>query len=333
MSYPKVSVVTITYGHEKYIIETLQGVLMQQFDGPVEFIIANDNSPDETDEVVKNYFRENSIPANFEIKYTKHEINKGIVPNFVWVFEQTNGKYIAFCEGDDYWTDPLKLQKQVDFLEAHEDYGMVHTQTNYTTVTTGEEKLSATNRSKNSFQDLVYKNCIATLTTCMRSDLAMHYMAEVKPIEKNWVAGDLPMWLWFSLHSKIHHIADVTTMYRVIPGSASNTNSSSKYLDFVKSRRSIKEYFIKNYAANNVLLQFVAEDFYKDAKFHALKLRDKSTINEMGNYFYSKKNKKIGSYYLLMMNKLIDYPLLYQFGFNAYRVYYKFIKKHRKYEF
>ena len=119
---PKVSVVTITYGHEKYITETLDGVLMQQYDGPVEFIIANDNSPDATDEVVKKYFLENPAPSNFEIKYTKHETNKGMMPNFIWALEQATGEYIALCEGDDYWTDPLKLQKQVEFLESNPDF-------------------------------------------------------------------------------------------------------------------------------------------------------------------------------------------------------------------
>lgn len=121
---PKVSVVTITYGHEKYITETLDGVLMQQYQGPVEFIIANDNSPDATDEVVKKYFSENPAPENFEIKYTKHDTNKGMMPNFIWALEQATGEYIALCEGDDYWIDPLKLQKQVDFLESNPNYVM-----------------------------------------------------------------------------------------------------------------------------------------------------------------------------------------------------------------
>ena len=116
---PKVSVVTITYGHEKYITETLDGVLMQQYDGPVEFIIANDNSPDATDQVVKKYFLEKPAPSNFEIKYTKHDTNIGAMSNFLWAMEQTTGKYIALCEGDDYWTDPLKLQKQVTALESN----------------------------------------------------------------------------------------------------------------------------------------------------------------------------------------------------------------------
>ena len=135
---PKVSVVTITYGHEKYIAETLDGILMQQYDGPVEFIIANDNSPDATDEVVKKYFLENPAPSNFEIKYTKHETNKGMMPNFIWALEQATGKYIALCEGDDYWTDPLKLQKQVDFLESHPDYSVTFHRCKHYNVETHE---------------------------------------------------------------------------------------------------------------------------------------------------------------------------------------------------
>lgn len=117
---PKVSVVTITYGHEKYITETLDGVLMQQYDGPVEFIIANDNSPDATDEVVKKYFLENPAPSNFEIKYTKHETNKGMMPNFIWALEQATGEYIALCEGDDYWIAPNKLSDQIKFMLQHD---------------------------------------------------------------------------------------------------------------------------------------------------------------------------------------------------------------------
>lgn len=124
-SKPKVSVVTITYAHEKYIEDTLRGVLMQQYDGPIEFIIANDNSPDQTDEVVKKFFDTHPIPENIEIKYTRHSNNVGVSKNFIWAIEQASGKYVALCEGDDYWTDPLKLSKQVNLLEDNNNYVIV----------------------------------------------------------------------------------------------------------------------------------------------------------------------------------------------------------------
>lgn len=122
IDYPKISVVTITYGHENFIEQTLDGVFMQDYKGEIEFIISNDHSPDATDRVIKDYLSVKEIPINFTIKYTQHEVNKGMMTNFIWALEQASGKYIALCEGDDYWTAPQKLQKQVDFLEANDDY-------------------------------------------------------------------------------------------------------------------------------------------------------------------------------------------------------------------
>lgn len=108
---------TITYGHEHYITQTLDGVLMQDYPGEIEFIIANDNSPDQTDKVIMDYLSSIITPPNFIIKYTKHTNNKKAVQNLIWALEQSSGEYIAFCEGDDYWIDKGKLQKQIDLLE------------------------------------------------------------------------------------------------------------------------------------------------------------------------------------------------------------------------
>ncbi|UMB60334.1 glycosyltransferase [Lutibacter sp. A80] len=122
---PLVSVVMITYNHEKYIQKAIEGVLMQQCSFEVELIIVDDNSPDKTEEIVKKIIEEH--PNSSCIKYTKHNENKGMMPNFIWALQQTKSKYIALCEGDDYWTDPLKLQKQVDFLEANMEYSLCFT--------------------------------------------------------------------------------------------------------------------------------------------------------------------------------------------------------------
>jgi glycosyltransferase involved in cell wall biosynthesis len=117
-----VSVVMITYAHESFIREAIEGILMQNTTFEVELIIADDNSPDNTSAIVKSF----ESQSNFHwIKYTKHSKNKGMTPNFIWALEQCKGKYVALCEGDDYWTDPLKLQKQVDFLEENPEYGLV----------------------------------------------------------------------------------------------------------------------------------------------------------------------------------------------------------------
>ncbi len=117
---PLVSVVMITYGHENYIRQAIEGVLMQECDFEVELIVANDSSPDQTDVVIQNIL--GNHPRASWIKYIKHERNLGMMPNFIFAMQQCTGEYIALCEGDDYWTDSLKLQKQVDFLEANLEY-------------------------------------------------------------------------------------------------------------------------------------------------------------------------------------------------------------------
>lgn len=117
---PKVSVCMITYGHEKYILQAIEGVLMQQCDFEVELILANDCSPDLTDQVIQDILTNH--PRRSWIKYFKHQQNLGMMPNFIDALKKCEGKYVALCDGDDYWTDSLKLQKQVDFLEANEEY-------------------------------------------------------------------------------------------------------------------------------------------------------------------------------------------------------------------
>ena len=117
---PRVSVVMITYGHENFIRQAIEGVLMQNCDFEVELIVANDCSPDNTDYIINDIIQNH--PQGKWITYHKHPKNLGMMPNFIFALQQAQGEYIALCEGDDYWTDPFKLQKQVDFLEANPDY-------------------------------------------------------------------------------------------------------------------------------------------------------------------------------------------------------------------
>lgn len=115
-----VSVLMITYGHEKYIRQAIESVLMQECNFDYELIVANDCSPDLTHDIVNEIISSNS-KGNL-IKYINHLQNIGMQSNYIDAYHNCKGKYIATCEGDDYWTDPLKLQKQVDFLESNPDY-------------------------------------------------------------------------------------------------------------------------------------------------------------------------------------------------------------------
>ena len=124
----EVSVVMITYGHELYIEEAILGVLMQCFVGNFDLIIANDCSPDNTEELVQSIAKNH--PKGHLIKYFRHNENKGIANNFAWALEQCKGRYIAICEGDDFWIDNYKLQKQFEILELNSGLAMCSHATN-----------------------------------------------------------------------------------------------------------------------------------------------------------------------------------------------------------
>lgn len=118
---PLVSICCITYNHGPFIRQCLDGFLMQETTFPVEILIHDDASTDDTAAVIREYAAQ--YPALIRpILQTENQHSRGIAPISHYVIPKTNGRYIATCEGDDYWTDSEKLQKQVDFLEANSEY-------------------------------------------------------------------------------------------------------------------------------------------------------------------------------------------------------------------
>lgn len=117
---PLVSVCVITYGHEHFIEQTINSILDQECDFSFEVVVSNDCSPDQTNEVIEKILKNH--PKGSQIRYFNHQQNIGMMPNFIFAIKECKAKYVAICDGDDYWIDALKLQKQVDFLENHLDY-------------------------------------------------------------------------------------------------------------------------------------------------------------------------------------------------------------------
>lgn len=118
-----VSVCCMTYNHVSFIRQCLDGFMMQKCSFNFEVLIHDDASTDGTQNIIREYVTR--YPDIIKPIYQKeNQYSKGIDPNVKYNFSRAKGKYIALCEGDDYWTDPFKLQKQVDFLESHPDYVM-----------------------------------------------------------------------------------------------------------------------------------------------------------------------------------------------------------------
>jgi len=111
------SVCMVTYNHEKWIARAIEGVLLQQTSFPIELIIGEDCSTDNTRRIIQSFSSEH--PEIIKAFFNKN--NLGLAENFSQLLNKCNGVYIAICEGDDFWTDPQKLQKQVDFLKQNPD--------------------------------------------------------------------------------------------------------------------------------------------------------------------------------------------------------------------
>ena len=241
---PVVSIACIAYNQELYIAQTIEGFLMQKTTFPFEIIINDDASTDNTTKIIEEYAF-NNPNLIFSIFQKENQYSKGLNPLNEFVIPKCKGRYIAICEGDDYWTDPLKLQKQVDFLEKNPDYGLVyskvklfnHKDNKFLKKTYGGKFLS--------IEDLFISNYIPTPTAVFRTRLFSEYLTDVKPLEKKWLMGDYPLWMYITSVSRVKFMDVTFSVYRILESSATHSTDYKKELLFVESYLAIKLYFMK----------------------------------------------------------------------------------------
>lgn len=205
-----VSVCMITYNHEANIAQAIEGVLMQKTDFPIELVIGEDCSTDETRKIVQGYAERYSD----KIRPLLSEYNLGMIPNFVVTLNACRGKYVALCEGDDYWTDPLKLQKQVDFLEMHPDHAICFHPAKKLYEAT-REFITIQNLDKKTAYDLgdiISGRIVITTVSVMLRRIAIQNIP-------SWYlsspVGDTPLFVLASKHGKIGFLDQVMSVYRV----------------------------------------------------------------------------------------------------------------------
>ncbi|MBN2693423.1 glycosyltransferase, partial [bacterium] len=249
MKEPLVSVFMMAYNHEKYIIQAIDSILMQKVDFEYEIVIGEDCSTDQTRDILLSYKKK--YPNKFNLLL--HEKNVGAMKNQNAVLNACKGKYIAFCEGDDYWIDSNKLQKQVDFLEANSDYGLVYT--NYKRfIDKSKQFETIVNNNKysgNLLNELIINNFIGTLTVLLKKEFIVDLEKDCEDLFlQNPKIGDMILWIYLANKTKIHYIDDVTAVYRVLETSISNSINYDKQKDFFDEGYKIKSYFINKYSNN-----------------------------------------------------------------------------------
>lgn len=243
-----VTISCLTYNHEPYIRQCLDGFVMQKTNFRFEAIVHDDASTDGTAAIIKEYAERypDIIKPIFEIEnqYSKRDGSLTRIMN-----SHMHGKYIAMCEGDDYWIDPLKLQKQVDFLEAHPNYGFSYTNV----IIDQSDKNIIIKRKTISISDnicdylMTKNNPIITATVCMRKDIYMAFNLEKDKYEINMLMGDLPLWIYASKDKCVHFLDERTTAYRLLLESASHSKDPLKLRIFMENAKDIKLYMNSYY--------------------------------------------------------------------------------------
>ncbi len=237
MNQPLVSVKMITYNHAPYIAQAIESVLMQKTDFPFELVIGEDCSTDETRRIVFDYAER--YPET--IRVITSDANVGMHQNSHRTAKACQGKYIAYCEGDDYWHHPDKLQKQVDYLEQHPEYGLVcsdydlvDTRTN-TIIEAYGRASGKTGLHEPQIVDIVSGNaCVQTLTVVARRELVAT-VEEADPFlhsSGHFMMGDTQLWAEISLISKIHFMAHSLAVHQIIEESATRSREKWKELSF-----------------------------------------------------------------------------------------------------
>ena len=259
-----VSIAMLTYNHRDYIEEAIDSVLAQITNFPIQLVIADDFSLDGTREIVLKY--QEQYPD--KIKLILQNKNVGASRNNISLFENLEGKYVAALEGDDYWTDPYKLQKQVDFLENNEEYGLVHADINSYNQSSQKFTYNANKNQSNTreastkeelFSRLLEGDyLIRTATVVFRNSL----LQAIPPNKIEFLMGDTPLWLDLSQITKFKYFDEVNTVYRVLPESASKSVDQKKLARFRLSIIEMQIYYLKKY--NYVIKERFKKKYKRD---------------------------------------------------------------------
>lgn len=290
----KVSILCLTYNHEKYIGKTIDGFLRQKTNFPIEIIIHDDCSTDNTPKIIEEY--KNRFPDKIKIiqqKENQYSKNIGIMRTYVEPVAK--GKYIALCEGDDFWTSEDKLQKQIDYMEQHEDCVCTYHAVNYIR----DNKIVGNDISFKKECDVDADTIIAkgglfcaTLSLVYRNGIINDYpkfreMADI---------GDYPKQILLALRGKVHYFPEIMGCYRFFSiGSWTETINKNisknikhwkteiewmeeldKYTNYKYSNSiyyHLINYSIINLYLNKCIDKKIVRTYFKKIKFSSLKIR------------------------------------------------------------
>jgi glycosyltransferase involved in cell wall biosynthesis len=301
---PLVSVCIQTYKHEEYIKECLDSILMQKTTFDFEILLGEDDSPDDTRSICIEYAKKYPQKIRLFLHGRSNVIFINNKPtgryNFIYNLQASNGKYIALCEGDDYWVDEHKLQKQVEQMEKNHNLAICFHNVNVSYEEKEEKSLPFHKKSLKKefdFYDILKGNFINTCSVLYRNnqvDFPLFFMTS--PV------GDWILHILNAHTGKIHYIDEVLAVYRIHDGGIYQHHYNWSYErtvrnqeQFIKLRLELKKLFASDAKAQTVLDDRVNQA-YLDLIIAALKnnpIQNWFQIKEwFNNYLNSKQSVK-----------------------------------------
>lgn len=252
MPEPLVSIKMITYNHAPLIAQAIEGVLQQKTNFPFELIIGDDCSTDGTREIVFEY--QNKYPDI--IRVITSDENVGMRKNGLRVIKACKGKYIAFCEGDDHWHHPHKLQKQVDYFESHPECGLVYSSYDVYHANSNKKINDYMRYRKWKIPEnpsvsylLEGKGVPLTCTVMIRRDLCEQLIAADPYLHQSghFLMGDTQLWVETATKARLHYIPESLATYNITEESATRSKDEKKTLFFSTSNAELMLYLCNKY--------------------------------------------------------------------------------------
>ncbi len=316
----KVSVKIITYNHEKFIAQAIDSILMQKVNFDYEIVIGEDCSTDNTRDIVIDY--QKRYPD--KIRLLLPEKNLGARKNSNQTLRACQGEYVAWLEGDDYWTSPHKLQKQVDFLDNHLECAMCFHATTIVYEDGGREPRNYRPPNLKKFftlEDVLINNFIATGSVMFRGGLVVELPEEFSKLKM----GDWPRHVLTAQYGKIGYIDEIMGVYRYHKGGVWTRGGGWSIDDYIRMKTASLEFYevinkYLGYKYNDILSRKIS----KNSRFLADAYRKQENWKNMRQYllkgfFAQPFNNDISFSFLVKSLLLSFFPNVYFYLRDQYK--------------
>lgn len=278
---PLVTITCVAYNEAKYIRRTLDGFVMQKTNFPFVALVHDDVSTDNTAEIIMEYaekYPDIIVPIiEKENLFTQKKLESTMNQHIA----KTGCKYVAICEGDDWWIDPYKLQKQFDYMESHPNCVMCYTNCHfYFESNNSMDKSGIINnvhRADSFSKQMIHELYLAPMTWLVKRELHGSY--------DDYTDNHFAMSLDLYQHGEIYFMPEVTAVYCVRGGTVANQGDPKKVWRYLKGIHNTKLEYLEKYDATNKLRQSVFIKDYMQFLPDALEANDESFVKECQQYF------------------------------------------------